>query len=691
MNALPASSRRAVRGRPGPWAGLLLALLLPAKLHAQPTPALAARRAELAAATTAPVRTRALLDVGLELLDNSATPDSSLAYIRRGYRQARALGDSGLVAYGGELLGEYYLAMGDLRQAGPWLHRSERQLPYLDPGKRVRVLGNLGEWHTAAGRLAVALGYQRRAFGEAAHAHPTDRDYLHGRLAHEISKAFYSQKQLDSTVRWARRAQQFFRRAGAAFQLEESYSLNQEALVLLNQGHLRQAAQSLRQVLATQQRLHDVKGPTLTLLALANVAVKQDSGTVALRYLRRAHRYVRQNGMTGSLPSLYNNMAGAYQARHQPDSAAHYYQRAIAEQRQQQGEAATLGFRLSAGRFYRTLGRWAEAAAQARVVLAQPAAPPDLRADAYALLRAEAEHRRDYATAYRLQSQETALRDTLRQHDSRRLAEDLRVRYETAQAEQQVLLLTQRGRLQTQQQELARLRYQRQLGGLAAVALLLLAGGGGGLLLYRRRQHRREAQLRTRLAADLHDEVGTLLTRVSVQAELLGSLPAAQQAPAVAGLLRNSRAAAGTMRDVVWGIDARADSAGSLFDRMREYLHQTAATAGWHTELDVAGWDDAAPLPPVLRQGVYRIFKEAVTNAVRHAQGATALRVRVGRPSGHLLLELTDDGRPQPPPATPRTGMGLRNMQQRAHDLGGHLVAEAGPTGFRVRLEIPVA
>ena len=87
-----------------------------------------------------------------------------------------------------------------------------------------------------------------------------------------------------------------------------------------------------------------------------------------------------------------------------------------------------------------------------------------------------------------------------------------------------------------------------------------------GRYLVRQRQRRRVAALRAQLAIDLHDEVGTLLTRVSVQAELLQSLPPAQQPPAVAGLLRNSRAAASTLRDVVWGIDARADSAGSLLD-----------------------------------------------------------------------------------------------------------------------------
>ena len=235
------------------------------------------------------------------------------------------------------------------------------------------------------------------------------------------------------------------------------------------------------------------------------------------------------------------------------------------------------------------------------------------------------------------------------------------------------------------------LLHQQQLAAAGLLCLLLLAAGGGAMWAVRQRQRRRVAILRAQLASDLHDEVGTLLTRVSVQAELLQSLPPAQQPPAVAGLLRNSRAAASTLRDVVWGIDARADSAGSLLDRMREYLHQTAGAAGWQTELEVGDWPTEVPLPTTVRQAVYRIFKEAVTNALRHAHGATRLHVVLSRHQGQLLLTLTDDGQPTTAVPSAITGLGLRNMQQRAVALGGHAVAGAQPGGgFRVYVQVPV-
>ena len=220
--------------------------------------------------------------------------------------------------------------------------------------------------------------------------------------------------------------------------------------------------------------------------------------------------------------------------------------------------------------------------------------------------------------------------------------------------------------------------------------LLAAALVGAGLYgLHRRRlaRVRRVERLRSRIAADLHDEVGTLLTRVSLQAELLRQTQPTETGPVLERLLSNSRQAAGTMRDIVWGIDAQADTVGALLDRMRDHLDQSAAPAGLATELRVQGLRDAQALPPELRQHLYLIFKEAVSNAARHARHATRLDVTLNRENGWLTLLVQDDGRPTG--AATRSGMGRRNMQQRAGLLGGTLTAAPEPGGFVVRLRVP--
>ncbi len=236
----------------------------------------------------------------------------------------------------------------------------------------------------------------------------------------------------------------------------------------------------------------------------------------------------------------------------------------------------------------------------------------------------------------------------------------------------------------------ARPWWQHPLVLLGAVGLLLGAGVGVQQLRIRRLQ--REAQLRTRIAADLHDEVGALLTRVNLRAELLqepgpasGALSADVQA-----LLLDSRAALMMMRDVVWSIDAGADTVGALRDRLHDHLDATAKATGLPTTLAVPGLPDATPLRPQLRQQLYLIAKEAITNAVRHAPAATRLALTLRPQGGALLLLVQNDGVPAAPAPRPGQGMGLRNMQRRAQAVGGHCTSQPdGAGGWLVRVRVP--
>ncbi len=199
-------------------------------------------------------------------------------------------------------------------------------------------------------------------------------------------------------------------------------------------------------------------------------------------------------------------------------------------------------------------------------------------------------------------------------------------------------------------------------------------------------QLQHEQQLRSRIAADLHDEVGALLTRVNLQAEVLNETGATPHQ--LGELLEDSRAAVATMRDVVWSIDAHADTVGALLDRMRDHLERSVEPAGWHFNLRVENLADTDTLAPQVRQHLYLIFKEAITNALRHAQNATTLQIYLAREGRRLILDVHDDGQPHPGPAT-RSGLGLRSMRQRAAALRGFL--EVGPVvggGYRVRCEV---
>ena len=122
-----------------------------------------------------------------------------------------------------------------------------------------------------------------------------------------------------------------------------------------------------------------------------------------------------------------------------------------------------------------------------------------------------------------------------------------------------------------------------------------------------------------------------MLTRVTLLAEVLrehylpipgeGAAGRFDARHALDRLLLNSRAALQTMRDVVWGIDSRADSVAVLLYRMREHLDQTATAAGLVATFSHAGLGDNTVLPASTRQHLFLIFKEAVVAARAPAQG----------------------------------------------------------------------
>lgn len=377
---------------------------------------------------------------------------------------------------------------------------------------------------------------------------------------------------------------------------------------------------------------------------LAEAYTQLGKYALALRYAHQALGLAQQLHDVGGVTTRYGTLAQVFLAAGQLDSARIYGERAYARR--------------------------------------PPGSRQPIMREVCRVLAQTYARQGNFTRAYAFQSRYQAYTDTLTSQQIRLRAAQVQARYQREQDVAQALL-------RTRSRELARLQRRQQVAALLLAGGLLLGTAATALLIYRRRQRRREATLRQQLASDLHDEVGTLLTRVSVQAQLLATRPPSQHPAALAQLLSNSQAAASTLRDVAWGLDTSADSAGSLADRMRDYLTQTVGAAGWSTELHAPDWPDALVLPPAIRQGVYRIFKEAVTNALRHAPSATTLHVELRQAAGQLHLTVLDNGQAAPPALGPTTGLGLRSMRQRAAALGGTL--QVGPQaagGFAVRLAV---
>lgn len=175
--------------------------------------------------------------------------------------------------------------------------------------------------------------------------------------------------------------------------------------------------------------------------------------------------------------------------------------------------------------------------------------------------------------------------------------------------------------------------------------------------------------LRMQISSDLHDEVGSILTAVGMQAELLQHSVAGSNHEGLKQISETSRQAVSNMRDVVWSIDSRNDHAINLLDRMHEYLSLMfdQSPVNYHFIKDIYQRKDALDL--VTRQNTYLIFKEAINNIAKHSN-PKHIYINLIITNRNLVLSIANDGLPC---GEKRDGMGLQNMQMRAEKMNAKL------------------
>jgi signal transduction histidine kinase len=194
---------------------------------------------------------------------------------------------------------------------------------------------------------------------------------------------------------------------------------------------------------------------------------------------------------------------------------------------------------------------------------------------------------------------------------------------------------------------------------------------------------------RSRLAREVHDDLGSRLVLINLQLQLAEEL-AAENAEAALEQLRGSRE---QLQEAWRGVLAVADAELPLHDRpLSLALRQLAApVGGLRMELLLEGELDELPLP--LACTVYRAVQEGLTNARKHAS-ASLVSIHAVANSGYATVTVTNDslGGAEPPRAAAHASgsYGLVGLHERVEAIGGGL--EAGPTaegGWRLRVVLP--
>ena len=231
---------------------------------------------------------------------------------------------------------------------------------------------------------------------------------------------------------------------------------------------------------------------------------------------------------------------------------------------------------------------------------------------------------------------------------------------------------------------------EKRLGWMAcALASFGVVVGVGGFWLVRWRQRWQMQRLRTRIAQDLHDDIGSNLGSIALMGQM--GVESAPDVDAMRSELEEIRRVAAqtadSMHDIVWLISPGTRTSGDLASRLRETAGLLLAGLEWN--LRVEGLGHGRLLSIEAQRDIFLVFKEVLHNIRQHA-GAGKVDILLAQSARDLCLRVADDGCGFEAGGECR-GRGLANIESRAKGGGGRLRVETAPgCGTTVTLTHPL-
>ncbi len=199
-------------------------------------------------------------------------------------------------------------------------------------------------------------------------------------------------------------------------------------------------------------------------------------------------------------------------------------------------------------------------------------------------------------------------------------------------------------------------------------------------------------RMRTRIARDLHDDIGSGLSKLVIMSEVAQSprsqISAAESFRRIAGTSREVLDAVG---DLVWVTNPTTEHLEDLLRRMRSFATQLFEAKGVDFHFNFAGVPPQRSLSPEVIRQLYLIFKEAVNNAARHSQ-CTEASVEITFANGQLTIRVIDNGIGYTPTSEP-DHHGVESLKARARSLHGTIDWRPNPAtsaGTIVELSVPL-
>lgn len=231
------------------------------------------------------------------------------------------------------------------------------------------------------------------------------------------------------------------------------------------------------------------------------------------------------------------------------------------------------------------------------------------------------------------------------------------------------------------------LEVQKQRWQISFLIFFLLTFVGGGIALFflfkQRQQKLKELAIlkmreeeRVRIARDMHDEIGSGLTRISFISEKIKSQNTDDIFnESISKIIKESRKLSNSLREIIWAIDPRNDKLSELLFYLRDYINEFSLNTGIDCKIDFP--DDIVDfvVGTDIRRNLFLALKEILNNIAKHAK-ANSVKIKFNEKAKLAFLSIEDDGEGFDQNQV-KKGLGIESIKLRTEKMGGVFILES--------------
>lgn len=318
----------------------------------------------------------------------------------------------------------------------------------------------------------------------------------------------------------------------------------------------------------------------------------------------------------------------------------------------------------------------------------------DLLLECYSKIAETFEKINDSENSYKYLKKYYELKDTILNKEKLKLVFELQTKYETEKKERQIALLKQNEIIQSLQIKKRNLIIAFSMAFIAVILFFAYFFNKKQKITARYEKElaikKTEEKERIRIAKDIHDDLGSGLSKISFLSELISKNKnniGEIQGNALS-ISETARKLVVNMRDLIWALDPENITLQGLIARIREYAADYLEDVSIELKLDI---EKDLPESRITREShreMLMVIKESLNNIVKHSK-ATMVHLKIVVISGELFISVKDNGIGLSKITS--SGNGIKNMKNRIETLGGIFLVNGDEKGTTIEMKIKLA